>query len=283
VSQGHFAEAVPYLVQAITLLEETPDRWEWFDSVGCLGITLAMRGQVAAGLAEGQRPLARMEATKNHFGIAQGHTWLLPIYLEQGDMSRLLEESERAVEVAIKSDMAVHVSVGLGFKALAQSRLGQHEDAAKSMVAALDVGARVGGRFMLSDWIAAANAELAYHADRWEEAIALAEQVAAMAQSFGGIFAEGWAHRVWAQALTKSQPACWDQAEAHLAASLRLFEEGEARLEAAHTRVAWGKILRERGERSAAREHFEKAAAQFLASGLTQEMDDTQRLLADMQ
>ncbi len=279
VSQGHFEDAQPYLVQAITLLEETPDHWEWFDAVAMLGITLAMRGQVAAGLAEGQRALARMEATKNHNGITQCRTFLLPVYLERADMSRLLEECERTVEVAVESDMALYASLGLGFKALAQSRLGQHEDAQKSMAAAREFGAKVGSQFTLCDWIAAANAELAYHFGAWEQAITRAEQASAMAQSFGGIFAQGWSHRVWAQALVEWQPAHWDQAEVHFAASLRLFEEGGAALEAARTRVAWGQVLHSLGNADAAREHFEKAAAQFEASGLTGELQETKHLI----
>jgi hypothetical protein len=41
-------------------------------------------------------------------------------------------------------------------------------------------------------------------------------------------------------------------------------------------------MLRERGNTSAAREHFERAAAQFQASGLTRELDETQRMLVDL-
>jgi hypothetical protein len=79
-------------------------------------------------------------------------------------------------------------------------------------------------------------------------------------------------------------PACSadDGAEEHLAAILRCFEEGQAQLEAARTRAVWGHLLRDRGDLTAAREHLEKAAAQFEASGLTEELERTRHLLAGL-
>lgn len=168
-----------------------------------------MQGQVATRLTEGQRALARMEATKNHSGITQCRTFLLPVYFERADMSRLLEESEQTVGVAVKSDMAVHASLRLCFKTLAQSRL--------------------------------------------------------------------------AHALTKSQPARWDQAKVHLTERLRFFEGADVCLEAARTRVAGRKILCERGEVSSARANFQQAAAQFGKSRLTRELQETRTLMLEVE
>ena len=68
----------------------------------------------------------------------------------------------------------------------------------------------------------------------------------------------------------------------HLATSLRCFEEGESRLEAARTHVVWGRHCRERGDTSGAQVHLEKAAAQFEASGLTEELYRTRSALQDL-
>jgi hypothetical protein len=65
-----------------------------------------------------------------------------------------------------------------------------------------------------------------------------------------------------------------------MAESLRLLESGEACLEAAGTHVAWGKLLQARGNNVTAGQHFEQAAAQFEASGLAQELDETRNLIA---
>jgi tetratricopeptide (TPR) repeat protein len=267
-------------VQAITVSEETPDRWEWFGALGALGIALAMGGHVEEGMAKVQRALERVEGSQNGFGITQTRALLMGVCLEQTDMTRLLVESERTEEVAVKSDMALHASLALGFKALAQSRLGQAQDALETMAAGRAVGARVGGQLMMSDWLAAANAEIAYNAGKSGVAIRLAEQAAALAQSCDGIFAEGWAQRVRGQASASAEGGKEnDTADGHLARSLELFERGGAVIEAARTRAAWGQALAARGKAEAAREHFEKAAAQFRASELTSELERTQNLI----
>lgn len=45
----------------------------------------------------------------------------------------------------------------------------------------------------------------------------------------------------------------------------------------------WGQLLRDRGKLAAAREHLEKAATQFEASDLTQELEWTRALVAGME
>src|SRR5262249_7637398 len=134
-------------------------------------------------------------------------------------------------------------------------------------------------RIIMADWFAAIEANIAFDAGHVAEAVTLAKAAVGLAKSVGGIFAEGLAHRTWAQALATLNPPQWDDAEAHLAESLRLLEEGDARLEAARTHVACGEICCARGNDTAAREHFEKAAAQFEASGLTEELERTRELM----
>ncbi len=53
---------------------------------------------------------------------------------------------------------------------------------------------------------------------------------------------------MWGEALARCSPPRLNDADEHFAASLRAREEGDSRLEAAHTHVAWGKMLRERGD-----------------------------------
>ena len=268
VLQGHFSAAVPYLGQALELLEENTDRWEWAWCVGFVAISLAMRGEVSAGLAEARRGLARMEATNNHVGTATSLAYLLAVCLELGDMTRLLEESRRAIQVASTSGAALYVSVGLDFQALALSRLGRHQEAHGRMTESRAMAARIGGQYMMSDWLSAAHAEIAYNAGEFQDALTRAEQAVALAQSFEGDFAQGWAQRVWGQALHALDPSRWAEAEVHLGESLRLLQACDARLEAAQTHDAWGRLRRALADEDGAQAHFAEAAAQFEASGV---------------
>jgi tetratricopeptide (TPR) repeat protein len=160
--------------------------------------------------------------------------------------------------------------------ALAQSRQGQHEEAATSTIQARTIAAQSGGHLLLDDWLSAFDAEMALNAGRRETALDRAQE--AVAKSADGVFAQAFAHRVWAQALATLDPPRWDEAETHLTTSLELFVSGEARLEAARTHVAWGQVLQARGDFDAAREHYQKAAAQFEATGLARELEKTREL-----
>ncbi|HEX2171618.1 MAG TPA: hypothetical protein VHL09_04160 [Dehalococcoidia bacterium] len=110
----------------------------------------------------------------------------------------------------------------------------------------------------------------------------LAQQTIDQAHRAGVIFAQGVAERAWGRALAAQDPYEWPEAESHLAAALGHFEVGEARLEATRGRAVWAQLLRDRGDLVAAREHLEKAAAQFEASGLAEELERTRTLLRDL-
>jgi hypothetical protein len=69
----------------------------------------------------------------------------------------------------------------------------------------------------------------------------------------------------------------WEEAEAHLAASVEILLSGEALLEAARTQVIWGLFYHSRGELASTQEHFEQAVAQFEIFRLTRELEAVQR------
>jgi tetratricopeptide (TPR) repeat protein len=181
--------------------------------------------------------------------------------------------------MAGQSGERAFVYLGHVFQSWATSRAGQYKAAAACAAKAQAVMQELGRRPLVSDWLAAANAETAYGAGRLQEATALAERAVDIAQEMDGIFAEGLARRTWGQALAALAPPQWDEAEAQLTESLRLFESGQARLEAACTHLAWGVVCRDRGDLAAARAHWEHAAAQWKASGLTRELGRTRALL----
>jgi len=103
-----------------------------------------------------------------------------------------------------------------------------------------------------------------------------------MAEKTGGIWAEGMARQVWGRSLAAINPPKWDEAEAQMAESLRLFELGEARLYAARIRMYWGIICRDRAKIDTAREHFEKAAAQWTGSNIPWELERVNKLIAEL-
>jgi tetratricopeptide (TPR) repeat protein len=280
VIQGYYNVGGALLNQASIALEKANNWPMWIMATCFLGQSLAGRGNYRAGVAAGERALARAEETNNHVGMALSHASLSIIHLMGGNMPKMMEEGRVCVEVAEQTGDHTFVYCGLGFQSWAKSRLGLLAAAAETMNQAEAVREALGGRLVLSDWFDAANAEILLKTGQVEAARALAEKVVASAKANDGIFAEGLAQRVWAEALVASDHPQREEADPHFAESLQAFEPGEARLEAARTHVVWGKLLARRGDVSAGREHLAKAAAQFEASGLTRELDETRAMIA---
>jgi tetratricopeptide (TPR) repeat protein len=108
---------------------------------------------------------------------------------------------------------------------------------------------------------------------RIQEALDLAEQAMATAKEMDSLTGEALASRAWGQALAALEPPRWDEAEARFAEALRIVESIPSPPYAAHTHLVWGTVCRDRGDLAAAREHWEQAAAQWEACGITWHVD----------
>jgi tetratricopeptide (TPR) repeat protein len=243
-----------------------------------LGYAHAAQGHFALGLAEGERAVARARELNNPTRLVEVMATVAPIYFEGGDMPQFLAACQQTLEAAEKLGERVYTFFYVQ-RALAESRMENAETALARLTR--DKASKLGRvrQTFWEDLLIAFEAEIRLNAGHPEQAISLAEQAVKISQREGSLYSGGVAERVWGQALTRLALPRYDDAETHFAASLQLFEEGSARLEAARTRVAWGTSLRSRGEMERAQEYFEKAAAQFEQSGLTRELNETRALL----
>ena len=279
--QGQFGRAVALLSQAAGPLESAQDDWEWVASAGNLAIARAASGDYPAGLAEQQRILARVRAIGDLRRRTISLYHLAILHLFGGNPAPAWEAAQTCVCTAEESGDPINIYIGLGFRAWAESRLGQPEAAAETLARGRSIALRFGGQLGYSDWFAAAEAELALNAGRPEEARDLAQQAVTRSQAVGGLFAEGLAHRVWGQALAALGHGPEVVGEP-LISSLSCFEEGEARLEAARTRVIWALVRRDSVEHKTARDHLAEAAAQFEVSGPVTELQAARRLFDEL-
>jgi tetratricopeptide (TPR) repeat protein len=279
VLQGRLGKAEALLGQTIPTFEQMGNGSEWFRALVYYGTFLAIMGDYTEALAEIQRARAWAQEMNALIELIQINAVFAIAHIQGGDLSRAIEAARKTTEMAAQSGETVFVYLGHVLQSWATGRAGQYKAAAACAAKAQALMQELGGRLLTSDWFAAANAETAYSAGRVQETIALAERAVDVAQEMGGIFAEGLARRAWGQALAALVPPRWDEAEDQLAESLRLLESGSARLEAARTHVAWGAVCRDRGNIGAAREHWEHAAAQWEASGLTDELERTRAFI----
>ena len=279
--QGQWARAGQLLSQAVPALERGGEWREWCRAVGYLGISMVARGDYHGGVAEAQRALDRALELNDQAIIGSNHILLCVTHVLNERMEALAGAAQQAVKEAERSGEQVILYAGLAFRAWANGRLGHHTAARSDMEHSNAVGAGL-GRLILADWFAVARADIALAAGHIEEALTLAEQAVGVASQVGSVFTQALAHRVWAQALAAATPPRWEEADAHMATSLGALESGQARLPAAHARLVWGQVCRGRQDTAAALDHLERAADQFAASQLEEELSRARRHIAEL-
>jgi tetratricopeptide (TPR) repeat protein len=197
------------------------------------------------------------------------------------DLEAFRDTARSASETGRAAGNSLMISVGLGFEAWALGMLGKSDEAERRTAESLAEAEKIGGRLVAADWIAAGNAEIALNAGRFGEAALRAQAAIEKARAIGGIFGEGMAQRTWGVALARMDPPQHAPADEHLAAALQLFEGGGCVLEVAHTNLAWGALLRDRGDSAGAAERLALAAGQFKAAGLTKQAREAGVLLRE--
>jgi class 3 adenylate cyclase/tetratricopeptide (TPR) repeat protein len=272
--QGRWGDAEALLAQAVAPLERVANWYDYVATVVFLGAARAIRGNCAAGIADVDRGLARAGNLQSATATAVAHCLQTAVHLALGDAQKMHQASSAVVAVSEGAGDRLWTGLGYSFRGWAESRLGRHDEAAASRGKGKAIIAELGGRVVAADWFAAADAELALNAGRAAEAAQLAEAAVALAQKVGGIQAAALAERTWGVALARLDPFSPDAA-GHLRESLRLFEEGDSRVEVARTHEAWGDVCRARGDDRDATEHHGKALARFEACGLPR---DAQRV-----
>jgi tetratricopeptide (TPR) repeat protein len=213
----------------------------------------------------------------NLTGLGLSHLALCQVYFMAGDLPNMLAETKAAIGAAEQSENRLQAYIGYGMRAWAEGLLGDLARANENMRKSQEIAKSLGTQLLLSDWLAVARAEIVLGAGKVQEALDLVKEAMDLARTVGNAYSQGLAHRVWAQSLAALDPPSWQQAEEHMAAAVQSLASGEALLEVARTHLVWSGIAR-----AAAREHLEKAAAQFEASGLTAQLQVARRLMAEL-
>lgn len=266
--QGHFNQAEPLARRGYELGKGMPAHWFWFGGITFGGLACAARGNPQQAIADLRAGLEQADAVGNLPAAAGLAITCAAIHHMTRDWRALLETGEDAYARAIRSNDSLYQNLALAFCAYASAELGELERARNLLEQSRDQFQANQEMRFFADWTLALFAETLLNLGEIEEARAQADQLIAMAQRTGGIYAEGMGRRARAQLLARTSPGEMQAADDELAAALVLFEQGDARLEMAHTRVVWGELLKQRGNHELARELFRQAATQYRKSGL---------------
>ncbi|MGB8647371.1 MAG: adenylate/guanylate cyclase domain-containing protein [Anaerolineae bacterium] len=280
VVQGKFAQAGPLLAKAIPTLERMANWPESVQARGGVALSLSARGDYPEALAHVEQAIRHSQEIQYLSGDAIGHQFLSLTNLFAGHFQRALEANAIAIERLQQSGDRVYVYIQMGVRAWAQSHLDQIDAALESLARQRELAQQLGGQLVLTDWFGAVTADVLLKAGRVQEAIATADRVVTAAKPAGALLGPGMAERAWGEALAALDPPQWEEADAHLASSLQMLEAGDSKMEAARTRLAWGRVYLQRKDSPSARAHFEKALAQFESSGSADEARQAREWLA---
>jgi tetratricopeptide (TPR) repeat protein len=280
--QGKLARAESLLRQAMAAFEQTGNQAEWVRAVAFHGAAIAIMGDYEPGMAELLPALARAQELGQPLLAWQVQGLLAWVLLIAGDPLQAMVFLHGAIKTAEEAGHRLAVSVGHGFEAWAEARAGRFGAAEASMARSQELARKSGGQLYFEDWLAVVQVDIALGAGRIQEAQELAERAVVIAQEMDSLAGKGLAQAAWGQVLAKLQPPRWDEAESRFAEGLRLIESMPSPPMAARTHLVWGTICRDRGDLTAAREHWQQAATLWEASGITWELEKVRALIATL-
>jgi tetratricopeptide (TPR) repeat protein len=275
--QGRFRVGIPYHEQAYVELEQFPLLPERRRNLGSWGWTLAYHGQVQEGLAKIDR--VRELALEQY----DQTIWLITQCLVFNTCRRWQDlEAAAKPTVALAKNAAdeIQVILWLLFLARAAAGLGQLAAAAAHLaeVRARSAQHRTRTWLNLSMYL---EGETALVLGEVDKAITCAQAALEDACHSEAPLGQGLAYRLWAQALAVSSPSAVEKVDSYFEKSLRLFEEFELWLEAAHTRTDWAAWTLTQGHAKVAIDLLGPALDILNVPGLELSAAQVQRLLEE--
>lgn len=277
--QGYYGRAIPSLTSGVAHSELAGDWQQWSYFSAHLAMSLVASGKVDEGRIHAEAIRRRAHELKSPIANSVCQLFLSLIYMMAGEVQDSLVAARTSLKLSMESEQILIANLAAAFCAWGESAAGNLAVAQEMMKLQAETSSRLSGESVLPDQMAALSAEVMLRIGSARQAGELAAQAVEKAREMEGIFAEGLAERVWAKALLASSPAQYDAAERHLVASVNAFEAGECLVEAARTRMTWGLVAASNGKLKSARRHLESAAAQFEASGLDRELEETREVL----
>lgn len=277
--QGYFAQAEPLAQQGYEIGKTMPSQWFWFGGLAFASLARAARGMPLPALAALRDGLQQVDTAANLSAGSALSIVITTIYWIMQDWRAVLQTGEDAYARALRARDSLYQHLALAMCAQAHSELGDTQRARTLFEQSRALFQANQGQLFFADWTLAMYALTLFKLGELEAAREGIEQLIALAPVFGNLYSVGLARQLRAQIRAQVSPDETQALDDDMSAALELFIQCDARLDAARTRVAWGKILQARGKTRAAREHFEQAAAQFQASGFERELQEVRALL----
>jgi tetratricopeptide (TPR) repeat protein len=258
--QGYFGKALGPLQEAFPALKRTENWTDWLINLAYVGFCLTARGNYETGQAEGARALTRAQELRHGSAIAVCHTLLGMQHWQAGNYAAGIAACDAGIASASATGDWLILHLARGMRAWNLALSSDLSGAASEWDYYAEMLREFGGRLILRDWFMAGQAETTFLKGDYLDAITQADDAINFAREIDGIFAEGVAHRVAAQAFFAQEWPDYATIYQHLDEGLNCLTAGEAVMEAIRIHKLWARVALRRGDSSRSAYHIQKAA-----------------------
>jgi predicted ATPase/class 3 adenylate cyclase len=279
--QGQFRESWQMLDEAIPLLEQEKQTHELLFAYVVRAVAQTCLGQYAAGLSGLNRTLELARSSRDQNGEVIAHTGLAFAQILAGEYKEGIASAREALSVAEKSGDAYYRFATNGFIAWGMFGLGRAHESLPYWAAAREGAKALGGRLLLGEWLAAAEAESLIDAVDPATGLRRAQEALDLSQNTQSLIGEALAERAIGRALAAGKEGP-QEALLHLVRSVQICEEIGAKFELTRSLLALGAVHLACENRTEAATALTKARAMAQECQLEQEESNAQDLLAKL-
>jgi tetratricopeptide (TPR) repeat protein len=275
--RGYTNQAEPLLAQAIEPLTRYGEPVEWLRCLLFYGHALMSQGHYAEGRVQLERAHARAVELNNPELLVMSYVVRCSFFRACGDWPECVRNADHGVALAEQVGNPLYASVTSGYRAWAQSYLGQAAEAAASRARALAIVGKQGKPMLLSSWFAAADCEIALNAGQYTATIENAQSLLPKFAAEGEFLAKVVTARALAVARAIHEHS---ELDAPMETCRRDLIESGNLVEAARTHFWWGRVGLLRADFALAQHHFSLAVNQLGEAGCAYAQAEAQRWLA---
>jgi len=279
--QGRFREALQMLNEAVPLLEREKNHHELLFVYVTRAMAQSCLGHYAAALSGLNHTLEAARSNRDQNAEVVAHTALAFAQVLAGEYREAIASAREALAVAEKSGDTYYRYACNSFIAWGTFGLGRAPESLPCWAAAKEGVKALGGRLLLGEWFAAAEAESLIDAGDPATGLRRAQEGLELSQNTESMIGEALAERAIGRALAAGKEGP-QEALLHLIRSTQICEEIGAKFDLARSLLALGTVYLACANRTEAATALTKAKAVAQECELEQEESIAQDLLTKL-
>jgi transcriptional regulator with AAA-type ATPase domain/tetratricopeptide (TPR) repeat protein len=272
---GHFHEGVAHGLEALSLLEQTQERWWLGLACWALAFNHAFLGEFEAALEAVARARAIGQAIEDARVQASAARMAGLIYMMKGEWELAIAACRQALEI---SPDTINTADSLGYLGITYLEKGEPELAVPLLEQAIEQWSHFQGHASRG-WFMTCLGEACLLTGQIEKAQAMANQGLVLTRSAKYLPAVGWAYHALGRIAQASGRL--DEAEAHFRAELETVTSIDARYMVGRSHLDLAALAHARGNPEAAASHLREAHRLFETLGVARYVERARRVATE--